>query len=345
MVLDLTEKLLADQADETQSKGEVIAQHLGLGMELRDAGELQRAEKWYRKALELAKEWAAESSADLSAQYQLAEAHFGLGTVLIRARRFQEAADAHREQLAICDKLAAAHPDDPDYRYHQARAGNFLGIALRYMPKEADAAIRLHRNAIALCDRLVAKFPDQPRYRQQLVRSHYALGLALGMTQRWTDMEAAFRKALAEWKAPVDSIPEHGPLFASVQNDLAWLLVACPDEMIRNAKEAVEFAKKAVEADPKPTYWNTLGVAQYRAGEWQAAVTTLEKSMGLRTGGSGHDWFFLAMAHWHLGGKNEARKWYDKAVARMEKHKQNNDELRRFRAEAAELLGIEKKKD
>jgi hypothetical protein len=46
------------------------------------------------------------------------------------------------------------------------------------------------------------------------------------------------------------------------------------------------------------------------------------------------------MAHWQLGGKSEARKWYDQGVQWMEKHKPHDDELRRFRAEAAQLLGI-----
>jgi hypothetical protein len=42
-----------------------------------------------------------------------------------------------------------------------------------------------------------------------------------------------------------------------------------------------------------------------------------------------------------LGEKDVARTWYDKAVAWMDKNKsQDEDELRRFRTEAAELLGI-----
>ena len=36
----------------------------------------------------------------------------------------------------------------------------------------------------------------------------------------------------------------------------------------------------------------------------------------------------------------EARMWYDRGVANMAKHRPENEELKRFRAEAAELLGI-----
>lgn len=49
--------------------------------------------------------------------------------------------------------------------------------------------------------------------------------------------------------------------------------------------------------------------------------------------------FFLAMAHWQLGEKDKAREWFAKSVQWMEKGAKD-EELRRFRVEAAELLGI-----
>ena len=66
--------------------------------------------------------------------------------------------------------------------------------------------------------------------------------------------------------------------------------------------------------------------------------------MELRNGGDSFDWFFLAMAHWRLGEKDKAREWYDRAVRWMDKNPSKNEELRRFRAEAAELLGLTEKK-
>jgi hypothetical protein len=62
--------------------------------------------------------------------------------------------------------------------------------------------------------------------------------------------------------------------------------------------------------------------------------------MELRHGGDACDFFFLAMAHWQLGQKEEARNWFDKAVEWMDMNHSKNEELRRFRTEAAELLGI-----
>ena len=63
--------------------------------------------------------------------------------------------------------------------------------------------------------------------------------------------------------------------------------------------------------------------------------------MDLRKGGDSFDWFFLAMAHWQLGETDKARKWFDQAVGWMDKNQPRNAELRRFRAEAAELMKID----
>jgi hypothetical protein len=47
------------------------------------------------------------------------------------------------------------------------------------------------------------------------------------------------------------------------------------------------------------------------------------------------------MAHWQQGDKELARTLYDKTVEWSAKNSPDDDELRRFLAEAAMLLGIE----
>jgi Flp pilus assembly protein TadD len=141
---------------------------------------------------------------------------------------------------------------------------------------------------------------------------------------------AACREAVA--KAPDD---------AKAHNNLAWLLATSPNPKFRDPRQAIKHAQRAVELTPQDgNPWNTLGVAQYRAGDCKAALTSLEKSMELRRSGDSFDWFFLAMAHWQLGDKKQARAWYDRAVLWMQKHQPRNEELRRFRAETEKLLQI-----
>jgi uncharacterized protein HemY len=110
---------------------------------------------------------------------------------------------------------------------------------------------------------------------------------------------------------------------------------------VRDPAEAVEHARRAVDLAPQQGgFYNTLGVAQYRAGDWQGAVDALGRSMELAGGGSAFDWFFLAMAHWQLGQQDLAREWFEKAVLWMDERQPDNEELGRFRAEAEELLGL-----
>ena len=81
------------------------------------------------------------------------------------------------------------------------------------------------------------------------------------------------------------------------------------------------------------------------AGDWKAAIEALERSELLAPGRSrAFNAFFLAMAHWRLGEKDKARERYDRAVEWMDKNQPMNKELCRFRAEAAELLGLNEKK-
>jgi hypothetical protein len=71
--------------------------------------------------------------------------------------------------------------------------------------------------------------------------------------------------------------------------------------------------------------------------------------MALRQDRDSADWFFLAMLHCQLGKKDMARKrqgravqWIDDNKQALEKRPSDLEELRRFRAETLELLGISK---
>ena len=144
-----------------------------------------------------------------------------------------------------------------------------------------------------------------------------------------------FERAIADMEEAIDLAPDR----PDVCNHAAWLLVTCPDHQVWNPPRAVELAKKATDCVPGISQvWRTLGVAQYRAGDYEAAIKALGKSMELGSGGVACDWFFLAMAHWQLKHTEEARRWHDKGAAWMEKNKSSDDELLRFRAEAETLI-------
>ncbi|MFO0808039.1 MAG: protein kinase [Gemmataceae bacterium] len=146
----------------------------------------------------------------------------------------------------------------------------------------------------------------------------------------WDDAISAYRLTLR--MAPDD---------ATALNGLAWIVATCPQVDRRDPDEAVRLASRAiVRMAFAGSAWNTLGVAQYRAGNWQGARAALEKSMQLSNGGDGHDWFVLAMAHWQLGDRAKARELFDLAERWIALVVKVDDEIARFRTEAAELLGV-----
>jgi tetratricopeptide (TPR) repeat protein len=130
-------------------------------------------------------------------------------------------------------------------------------------------------------------------------------------------------------------------------NSLAWDLAANAKTDRRQPGRAVSLAGEAVEFKPREgDYFKTLGVALFRAERWQDAIETLETADRL---GGGKDFgcnaLFLAMAHWQLDNKEQARAWYDRAVEWVEKNPSDHEELRRFRTEAAGLMKGERNKD
>jgi WD40 repeat protein/serine/threonine protein kinase len=125
----------------------------------------------------------------------------------------------------------------------------------------------------------------------------------------------------------------------------SWATVRLPHLNAFQYRFALRQAETARRLDPEQgKYLTALGVAQYRAADWTAAVDSLEKSLQLRGGGEGTSRFFLAMAHWWLGEKDKAREWYDRAVQWANKNQPTNEELRCFRVEAVELLELKETK-
>ena len=125
--------------------------------------------------------------------------------------------------------------------------------------------------------------------------------------------------------------------------DYAWMLAAALDKGYRDPRRAIELANEVIQNSPKVRdVWTTLGAAHYRAGAWNDAIAALDKSEsvvpGVFTAANG---FFLAMAYWQRGEKEQARKWYAKGAQAMETAIQpTGQELEVLRKEASGLLGL-----
>jgi tetratricopeptide (TPR) repeat protein len=167
----------------------------------------------------------------------------------------------------------------------------------------------------------------------------YSLANLLAAEGQFEDARQRFEETLQIQQSVYPGNPSTLRTMAS----LARMLATASDVKVRDPRRAVELANKLVEATPKEAgRWNTLGVASYRAGNYKNAITALEKSETLAPERYlAHNALFLAMAHWELGQREQARTCYDQAVAWMEKNRSGDPDLLQWRTEAARLLGIE----
>jgi tetratricopeptide (TPR) repeat protein/tRNA A-37 threonylcarbamoyl transferase component Bud32 len=259
------------------------------------------------------------------------------------------AESAFRKVLPLWQELIDADPSRPEYRWNLAATHTNLGILLIRQQRIAEAE-KSYRQALAHYEKLDMDFPafrqhkkDHELTRQQLTQllilkrfleeaaAEDKEGRRLQDRGQYQEAAAYFRQALARHEQRRKEFADHAlfvNLLAIKQNELAWFLVMCADENVRNPQQAVDLARQAVKTAPQEgTFWNTLGAAHYRAGNWKQCLEALEKSTELRQGGDAFDWLFMAMAFHRLRKPAEANTWLDKAVqwmAQAEQGKLNN---------------------
>jgi tetratricopeptide (TPR) repeat protein len=286
--------------------------------------------KDYRRSIDLVEPLAAEFPNVPSYRYQLARAMLEAGELL----PLPEAEQTLRKALDIWRKLAADFPGSMYYRYYVVRSLITLAARLKTSHRTQEA-IEALREARAIGEKLAADSPSVQWIQYRVATVDVQLGLLLTAAGRADEATDLMRRLIESNTNP------------SLLNYAAWSLAVTPEVKERDPVLAVAMARKAVGLAPKAgDIQNTLGVACYRNGDWSGAIAALMRSEELEPNKRlGFNALFLAMAHWQLGHRGEARAWHDRAVAWMDKLRPKNEELLRFRAEAEELLTKEQRKN
>jgi tetratricopeptide (TPR) repeat protein len=122
------------------------------------------------------------------------------------------------------------------------------------------------------------------------------------------------------------------------------VLSTCPAIELRDARKSVEHAHRALALSPKNAdYWATLGTAQYVAGDYAAAIASLEDAQNHFGGRLPSDAkLVLAMAHYQLGDGDLGREIYQEVIDELNNKKTYSEwykmEFRSLRAEADRLF-------
>jgi serine/threonine protein kinase/tetratricopeptide (TPR) repeat protein len=298
--------------------------HANLGKALLIKGDVEGADREYKVALKIKPNYA--------------EAHNGIANVLWRKYDLEGAVREYKAAIKDNFYNSSAHRNLGEVLLAKndiEGAINELHTALKIPPEYSEFHLVLARCLLAKNDvdgairEIQAAFRIDPDFPQ----ARLDLGNALLAKN---DVDGAIHEFQAALKI--------GPTHATDHNAVARELASHPNLKVRDPGRAIKLAQKAVELVPEHAgYWNTLGVAYYRAGDWKEAVAALEKSSELQNGGDSFNGFFLAMSHEKLGDKEKARQWYDRAIQRIDKNQAANEKLRRCREEAAQALGVDRK--
>jgi serine/threonine protein kinase len=301
------------------------------------------------KVLAFYQDLLTEPGSDPGERLLTAEVHSELGDTYVFLERRAEAAQEYQKAIALLRPLAVEFPRQAGFRDSLAHCFSNSGWA-NLGGGRTDEGEDDYAQAVSLYEGLREEFGDAPWYRVQEATCWEKLGDLRRRNGRFPQGEEAIRRALALYQQLFDEFPKGEdvrPSLTRAHGNLSWLLSTRPDRQPHHAAEALEHAQKAVALDPGyHDFWHTLGVAHCRLGHWKEALECIEKSRQLenKPGPPGSfDRFFESMAYSGLGDKENARRCYDEGVRWLEEHLPNHADLRRFRAEAAEMLGIEKK--
>ena len=320
--------------------------HNNLGIALYNQKKLDEAIAAYRNAIEL--------------DPKNAPAYSNLGAALRDQNKLDEAVAAFRKAIdvdpEVLDQLnvqAYFLRRDGDLEQARELRAHVVECAKTLLPAEDARRVKFQNDYFQLLlamqryeeaetvanDALESLPSEETASRLMMLRS------LANLYQQWNKPEEADRyqnlvhSAEAAERASTTPTSE---MRALDLNNRAWSLATSADPQTRDPHAAVELAQEAVKLAPNDAnFWNTLGVAQYRDGNFEEAVSALQKYRELRA--TDAEWsnpFLLAMAHWQLGDKEEARQWFDKGAQWMDAHNAHSETMVRFRNEAAESLGL-----
>ncbi len=250
------------------------------------------------------------------------------------------------------DEITAWHTDQFDRNLHTQKkyAARWHLDQLQQRLAANDPRVSKRRVLLQLklaSDLLSNEKPDAAVEAWQSIRDRYATQSDTAAT------DLAVQIALQMWQQQrpqiaddilghvvLTSVTPQANLLESL-NGRIWDLLAAENVSAQNTALAVTLADKVARLSPRdPIYWNTLGVAHYRNGNWQDAINALEQSVRLESNSQfASNAFFLAMAQAQLGDKKAAAKWYIRGCRWMEKNAPSESDLKRFKAEARPLIG------
>jgi serine/threonine protein kinase/WD40 repeat protein/tetratricopeptide (TPR) repeat protein len=243
--------------------------------------------------------------------------HFQLAMInFLRARKLDPERLSWEDVVRSYSQAIERHPEDAEAYYERGQARRQLGQWAEVAQDWAEA-VRLQ--------------PDNAEW-------HSALGPAYARLGQWDKAAAEFAK-VDLWARPLREEAFSYACVFLLRGDSEGYTRFCQGMIQRAAKtndtheayilartcamarksqvdpaRAVEWANQAVACGHQPWEFHVLGLAQYRAGQFNQALQSFTKSNVKSWADRELNWFGLALVHHSLGHPDAARECLDKGT-------------------------------
>jgi serine/threonine-protein kinase len=243
--------------------------------------------------------------------------------------QFEEAARMAEKGAQYMERLKGAGAPCPEY-HQEVLPYNWLNLGRAHLMRGAallrsgqfESARRAFSRSLAIHQRL---FVDGRGVLLDVFLSQRGLCEALEALGRPGEADATYRQGLQVFEQLAKDLPApyHCCALARYLVDSRRPELANPSRAVQLASEALRTVQRNPSAGcPVVECWKALGRAQFRAGAYEAArqcftnVATIQANTRTSQTAEDHfDLFFLAMACHRLGDRENARLWYERALA------------------------------
>jgi tetratricopeptide (TPR) repeat protein len=241
-----------------QNQNDLIASH-GLGVSLQLKGQLEEAEQWYLKILEI--------------QPDLAEVYVNLGSLYAKQKQFEPGINAYQSALELQPNLVQAHRNLAKILYQTEQplqAAEHDYQVLKLEPNSATAQQYFQVGNLLWKQQKLKEATDcyEQAIKQQpdFFEAYYNLAESLTLLKEWEAATHAYDQAI-----------ELNPNFERAYIGLGNILVEK-----KQWDEAIKYYEKAIECNPDYSWsYHRLATALAHQKEWDKARLAYQKSIEL----------------------------------------------------------------
>ncbi|QDT50184.1 Tyrosine-protein kinase MasK [Symmachiella dynata] len=268
---------------------------------------------------------------------RLAQNRSYLGQLYFRQGDYNRSGEFRRKATQLRELLAEEFPNVYEHKRRLAICYENLILTLGREQKFDEARVQMEKQRILRRD-ISIRFPQLPGKPGGIGWGPCDLATMMYDTGHIDLARQYFSQALQDFETDLEHFPQH----FKAQHWLSWLLVRCPISDLRDPERALPLAKQATLTRPADgDAMCVLGVAEYRCGQVEQAVTTLNRAIEL----SNNDaavvaQYVLAMIDWEQDRRDEAVRRFSETATLKSAALEHDPTLKWMHDEAALLLGL-----